>query len=142
MGRALYIPSLWRFLITTNDYFENTLKPFAKKFGITVSQLKVIYFTHKLDKATVGSVAKVSGFARTNTSSMCKKLTKLGFLMRKKSKSDERIVEITLTEEGKKAAEELETAMAEYESTHDVETLKETVELLSAIIAKNERKNL
>ena len=134
MGKSIYMPRLWKLTIKINDCFEKVLKPMCKKYGLTMSQLKIIYFMHKFGAATVGSVAKVTGFAKTNTSAMCKKLHKHGYLSRKKSKKDERIVEIELTREGMTAAEDVENAISEYEGLSSSEDLQSLEALMESVI--------
>jgi len=102
---------LWRLVATANKYLDKVLKPLAKKYGLTPTQLRIIYFTKKPGYSTVGSIAKMTGIACTNASSMCKKLSKMGFLSRRRNKKDERIVEIGLTNEGLNAAKEIEKSL-------------------------------
>jgi len=91
-----------------NEYFEKTIKPVAKKYGMTISQAKALYYVGKIESVTVGKLAKSLGIACTNTSAMCKKLAHMGFLKRKRKPEDERVVDIMLTDEGKNAVSEIE----------------------------------
>nr|WP_283243989.1 MarR family transcriptional regulator [Bianquea renquensis] len=57
---------------------------------------------------TVGSLGKSISVAGGNISAMCKKLEKEGFVMRSRDSADERIVNVTLSEKGKKTIKMIE----------------------------------
>ena len=102
---------LFRLILTANKYLDGKLKPLAKKYGLTLTQIRIIYFTKKLGISTIGTVAKMTGIACTNASSICKKLSHMGFLSRKRNKNDERVVESEVTDEGLSAASESEASV-------------------------------
>lgn len=56
----------------------------------------------------MGSLGKSISVAGGNISAMCKKLEKEGFVMRSRDSADERIVNVTLSEKGKKTIKMIE----------------------------------
>lgn len=112
MAEAIMGFELWRLVSTANKYMDKTMKPLAKKYGLTPTQLRILYFTKKPGLKTIGAIAKMAGIACTNASSICKKLSHMGLLRRTRNESDERIVEIELTQEGHLAACEIEKSLS------------------------------
>lgn len=113
MSEAIIGFELWRLVSTANKYMDKTLKPLAKKYGLTPTQLRILYYIKKPGLKTIGAIAKMAGIACTNTSSICKKLSHMGLLRRTRNESDERIVEVELTDEGHYAACEIEKSLSE-----------------------------
>ncbi|MBQ7033069.1 MAG: MarR family transcriptional regulator [Clostridia bacterium] len=108
MTASAYGASIWRFSRILNDCLSKTLRPIARRYGITQAQAQLIFSVHYDKEATVGTIAQRLGLARTNASAMCKKLAGMGFLRRKRREDDERIVSLTLTENGRSAARAIE----------------------------------
>lgn len=138
MDNVLQAPKFWGFLIKANEYLEKVLKPLTKQYGLTVSQLRIIYFASMLGRAAVGQIAKYAGFARTNTSSMCKKLSKMGFLEKVRGEPDERRVEIVLTESGQRVARSIGETLKDFEDDGKGENLKKATQLLIEVINSGE----
>lgn len=96
---------LWDAVCIINNYYEDLFRPVAADFGLTVNQLRVLYVLHRFGSLGVGELAVTVGMARTNASSLCKKLCKQGFLLRNRNgDGDERQVHVELTPEGNAAA--------------------------------------
>lgn len=77
----------------------------ANKLDLTPLQIKIIIalFSSNQD-VSIGSLGKTIGVTGGNISNICKKLEKKGFVVRKRSEADERVVNVELTEEGIKAS--------------------------------------
>ena len=74
--------ALWDAVDTIHRYYEELFRPVASAFSLTAGQLKVLHTLHRFGALTVGELAGAVGMARTNMSSLCKKLCKQGFLVR------------------------------------------------------------
>ena len=120
--------NVWRALKSLNDFFDEKIKPVAQKHGLTVMQLKLLCTVKSMDRATIGSVAEHTGIAAANASAMCKKLSELGYLIRKRMAEDDRVVCLELTSNGDIAAEE---AGERIEGTYKDDVLRSFWEKLS-----------
>ena len=128
--------SLWRFSKTINDCLDRILQPIIRRYGLTVTQAQLLCSVRKSGSSTVGAIAKTLGLACTNTSAMCKKLSQMGFLHRKRRENDKRIVSIMLTDEGQDAAREIEVYMDRiYASQKKNPNLKELENLMDSLVA-------
>ena len=112
MATSVYGASLWRLSKLLESGLEKVMRPITKRYGLTVTQAQLLYSVWKMGTGTVGSIAKALGLARTNTSSMCKKLAKMGFLKRRRAAEDERVVSIALTDTGQDAVREIELRLS------------------------------
>ncbi|MCI9052555.1 MAG: MarR family transcriptional regulator [Lachnospiraceae bacterium] len=68
--------------------------------GLTHLQLSILLNLKKGTITTVGKLSKELGISQGNASSICKKLEQMGYLKRKRNEQDERVVNLSLTEEG------------------------------------------
>ena len=88
-----------------HHYYEDLFRPVASDFSLTPGQLRILHLLHRYGALSVGELALAAGMARTNMSSLCKKLSKAGFLLRRRgSGGDDRQVLLELTPEGEAAA--------------------------------------
>lgn len=100
---------LWDSVEIIHRYYEDLFRPVAQAFNLTTGQLKVLHTLHRYGALTIGDLASAVGMARANMSSLCKKLTKQGFLLRHRgADGDERQVLLELTPEGESAARQAE----------------------------------
>ena len=84
------------------------LQDTAQELGITTLQLKMIITLYaNKDAVSIGNLGKAIGVTGGNISNICKKLEKQGFVTRLRSEEDERVVNVELTEKGKKAADKV-----------------------------------
>ena len=80
----------------------------ATELEITTLQLKMLITLYSSGKeVSIGNLGKAIGVTGGNISNICKKLEKQGFVNRVRSIDDERVVNVILTESGKKAAEKV-----------------------------------
>lgn len=106
MTNAELQTGLWDAVSVIEHYYEDLMRPVAARFDITVGQLRLLHVLYRFGAMGVGELAQVLGMARTNTSSLCKKLCKRELLIRSRggNAGDERQVFLELTEEGTEAA--------------------------------------
>lgn len=82
------------------------LQDTANELKLTPLQLKmiIILYANKNKEVSIGNLGKAIGITGGNISNICKRLEKQGFVKRKRSEEDERVVNVVLTEEGDRAA--------------------------------------
>ncbi|MCI7238791.1 MAG: MarR family transcriptional regulator [Anaerococcus sp.] len=82
------------------------LQDTANELKLTPLQLKmiIILYANKNKEVSIGNLGKAIGITGGNISNICKRLEKQGFVKRKRSEEDERVVNVVLTEEGNRAA--------------------------------------
>ena len=75
--------------------------PFLKKLGITYTQYIVFMVLWEKDNLTVGEIGGKLFLDNGTLSPVLKKMEAKGFIERTRSKEDERVVRISLTDEGR-----------------------------------------
>ena len=110
-------------LYTTSRMVIKAYQPFLKDLGITYPQYLVMLVLWENDGLTVNSISKRL-YLETNTiTPLLKRMESSGILSRKRSKKDERVVEVFLTKKGqemKKKAEEIPNKLFETLKTDSV----------------------
>ena len=91
---------LWDMVRLTTINLETAFKPIIEIHGLTMMQSRILVAVKECNQATVGTVSRIIDIKSGNASNMCKKLEKEGFIERKRSKQDERVVELILTDKG------------------------------------------
>ena len=79
----------------------NLYTPWLKPLGLTYTQYIVFLVLWEKDGITVGDLCEKLMFDNGTVSPLIKKMQQAGYVEKKRSKEDERVVVITLTEEGK-----------------------------------------
>lgn len=85
------------------------LKEEYEHYHITDMQYSVLSYIQQHPRTTIGSVAKTLHTDAGNMSALCKKLERSGYLIRKKSERDERIVELCTSEQGMHCVQAIST---------------------------------
>ena len=75
--------------------------PFLKPLGLTYTQYIVFLVLWEKDGVSVGEICEKLMLDNGTLSPLLKKMQSAGYIERKRSKSDDRVVVITLTEKGK-----------------------------------------
>ena len=87
-------------LYATSRMVTKAYQPFLKELGITYPQYLVLLVLWEQDGQTVNSISQTL-FLETNTiTPLLKRMEKAGILTRSRSKKDERVVVVSLTEKG------------------------------------------
>ena len=97
--------TIWMLLLQIKDNMEKILQPFGQQHGMTVLQLRILIELKDQESFTISELAKRMSMAVGNVSSLCKKVEREAL--------DERIVHITLSQQGKKLIDELDSWMRE-----------------------------
>ena len=98
---------LWLFYRNVCVTIENLFIPVVTRENLTIPQARILLFIHEATAATVGEVSSAIRMNGGNCSTMCKKLEARGYLQRTRSREDERIVWLKLTEQGKATLERI-----------------------------------
>ncbi len=79
----------------------NLYTPFFSSLGLTYTQYIVFLVLWEKDNETVGDLCKKLFLDHGTLTPLLKKMETLGYISRKRSKQDERIVTVSLTQKGK-----------------------------------------
>ena len=79
--------------------------PYLKELGITYTQYIVFLVLWEKDGITVGEICEKLMLDNGTVSPLLKKMEQAGYITRKRSGSDDRVVLISLTKEGRKLQE-------------------------------------
>lgn len=91
---------------------HKTSDPFANSYS---GQGRVLRLMQRKQKATQKELAEILGMRSQSLGELLGKLEKKGYILRSQSKTDKRVVEITLTELGKTARPEVNNGEFNYE---------------------------
>lgn len=87
---------------------DNLINPIAGRYGLTALQLKmIITLGARETELPIGELGRSVGVSGGNISNICKKLEKDNFLTRQRSKEDERVVYVGLTDHGQAIFDDL-----------------------------------
>lgn len=100
MNFDAYCIRLFKSLYTLKLAMDRTLEAIVRPTGLTSLQAVLLVLISEGYISNVSSLCKELGLSQGNASALCKKLEKDGFLHRQRSKEDERIVILRLTEQG------------------------------------------
>lgn len=90
---------------------DSVFFPIVNKYDLTIIQTQILRQIYDNKNHSIGSLAKIMNIQSGNTSSMCKQLEKKGFLQRNRDKSDERVVNIALTDKGLSTINEIDNIL-------------------------------
>lgn len=93
------------------DHMDLLMEPLAKEEGLTLLQLFVLVSIQCPHMQTIGSLSKELRVGQANTSTLCKKMERDGYLIRERSLHDERIVQLSLSEKGKDIMQRIKRKM-------------------------------
>ena len=110
----------------------NLYTPFLKKLGITYTQYIVFLVLWEQDGITVGDLCKRLYLDNGTVTPLLKKLEKAGYIRRERSKDDERIVMVYLTDSGKAFRTQVEEIPGQVGSCMTLEE-KEAAQLYSLL---------
>lgn len=93
--------AVWGYTRKIAENMDCIISPVSYECGLTMLQTRILIELHHYGPHTVGSLADSICVAGANISAMCKKLEAQGLLERVRSREDERVVQVALTELGK-----------------------------------------
>ena len=138
-----YLSELCKSYYDLKYSFYKIIEVMCKDEGLTVLQTMMLFLIRSEGSVSVGDLSNYFNITHSNASTLCKKLEKDELLSRKRSRTDERTVLITVTEKGSDMLDRmLERGKAFAGSINDVpqerldfilSTMKEASALLSKI---------
>ena len=103
---------IWDLMRSISHGIDTTLRVIVDGFGVTMVQMRVLVELQHCQTCTIGDLADAMGSAPGNASAMCKTLEKKGLVTRTRNPEDERIVLVTLTEQGKGLLQDIESELS------------------------------
>lgn len=94
---------------TASHAFNRVYKPLLDKLGLTYPQYLAMVCLWEEDGQTVGGLGEKLFLESSTLTPLLKRLEMAGYIHRERSKQDERVVVLRLTEEGKRLKERAET---------------------------------
>ena len=112
---------LWNRTNRIRSALVHLTEPFLHGLGLTPMQAMVLYAVQNQENANVGSLCTLLECAQGNMSNLCKRLEKDGFLSRRRSLSDERVVLLSLTPKGLDAISRINSGLADADRYFDAQ---------------------
>ena len=118
--------------------------PYLKPLGLTYTQYLVFLVLWEKDEISVNEIGEKLMLDNGTLSPLLKKMEQAGYIKRKRSRQDERVVEITLTEEGKTLQEKAKDVPAQVSDCIDLppEKAQTLYALLYELLENQKKKNL
>lgn len=111
MELVLFRNGIWDMLRTINEDIDKVFRPLADAQHITMIQMRLLIELYRGGNHTIGSLAKAISLTGGNASAMCKRLETEGYLKRVRGISDERVVNLRLTELGERTVSKIEACL-------------------------------
>ncbi|WP_322043653.1 MarR family transcriptional regulator [Paraburkholderia sp. J67] len=111
-GKVGVVPSLGYFLSTARNVLATRMDRAVAPLGLTSSQIGVILLLWFERARTPNEMSRVLSYDTGSMTRMLDRLEKKGFLERKRSHADRRVVELELTPLGRHAAQQLPDLIA------------------------------
>ena len=118
--------------------------PYLKPLGLTYTQYLVFLVLWEKDGISVTEIGEKLMLDNGTLSPLLKKMEQAGYIKRKRSREDERVVEITLTEAGKVLQEKAKDVPAQVSDCIDLppEKAQTLYALLYELLENQKKKNL
>jgi DNA-binding MarR family transcriptional regulator len=94
---------------TASHAFNRVYKPLLDELGLTYPQYLAMVCLWEEDSQTVGGLGEKLFLESSTLTPLLKRLETAGYIRRERSRQDERVVMLRLTEEGKRLKERAET---------------------------------
>lgn len=99
--------ALYLFVREMDQGLDSLFVPILNHEGLTPIQAQLLFEVGRCGRMSVGEVARLSRDNSGNCSTLCKRMERNGFLVRERSRNDERRVELRLTPKGEETLERL-----------------------------------
>lgn len=104
---------VWGYTRKITENLDSVFSPVSEEYGLTMLQTRILVELYNYGPHTIGSLADSICVAGTNISAMCKKLEAQDLLERARSREDERVVQVALTEVGKETVQKIDASFNE-----------------------------
>lgn len=105
-------PSLGYYLSTARNVLATRIDRAVAPLGLTSSQIGIILLLWFERARTPNEMSRVLSYDTGSMTRMLDRLERKGFLVRQRSQSDRRVVELALTDQGRDAAQQLPELVA------------------------------
>lgn len=143
MDFAKYREEMNQTIVELSFHFHTMMKRFTDKIGITPVQYHILSKIGENQIRTVGELSGILQMDSGNMSSMCKKLEKSELLVRTRSQTDERIVELSLSDKGRKIVTKMNAVQDQKyhellgrEGDTELENFKEVLQQINVMFGK------
>lgn len=106
---------IWPLLQSVKISLFKIAEPIAQRQNLTPLQVFLLYSIKHRCISNIGSVCRILAINQSNASTMCKRLEKEGYIMRSRGPDDERVVTLTLTEQGNAVINRLDENFASHQ---------------------------
>lgn len=127
MDISRFMDIIWDYTKKISENTQSLVSPLCEENGLTIIQARALIQLHKAESHTIGSLAECMQAAGGNMSSMCKKLESMGLLERIRSKDDERVVRVMLTDQGRHVVKRIGSSLEKQVSEYIVNETEETL---------------
>lgn len=137
---------MWSVMFQVKSGMQKFVEPIVQSEGLSMIQTYILMGLSMGTITNIGSLCKELGINQGNVSTMCKQMEKAGLIKRIRSKEDERIVTLSLTEEGNSKLQKLQARADELETVFEqvpsekleaiINGMHELSELLKMLSAK------
>lgn len=131
MEKSEVLSNAYRQMLELSQLIQHIFKGATKDMDLTKTQFLMMKLIQSKGSITIGQIAKYCEMDQGNTSSVCKKLEKKGWVARKRNPEDERVVLVSLTEQGEQYLKEIECYA--YEKAEGAIALMEEAEIQNLI---------
>jgi DNA-binding MarR family transcriptional regulator len=129
-------------LYTTSMAVTRLYKPMLDRMGITYPQYLVLAALGEQDGLTVGSIAERLSLESSTVTPPLKRMEQAGLVVRRRSKEDERLVNVYLTDEGRTLLMEsrcLGDALVERSKMSELQVQELNVQMQSLLSAVSDK---
>lgn len=91
---------------TLKNKLRRIVEPLAQAEKLTIMQVHCLLLISQ-EEMTIGSLSEQLTAGQANTSTLCKKLEKAGYITRVRAPEDERVVKLALTGQGEETLERI-----------------------------------
>lgn len=115
---------------------EQIWVPFLKQYDLTLAQINILYQLTQVEKSSISELARF-GYMHISSAQNCtKKLCNRGLLKIEKAKTDSRITNVYLTQEGLKFIESMQNNLPDMDLVSNRNT-KEDINHLVVLLLQN-----
>lgn len=98
---------MWPIMYQVKSGMQKFVEPIVQSEGLSMIQTYILFGLAEGTITNISSLCKEFGINQGNVSTMCKQMEKAGLIKRNRSSEDERIVTLSLTEQGKQTLQRL-----------------------------------
>jgi Transcriptional regulators len=100
MDNVDFKSEIWSIMYIMKSKVQKLIDPLIQAEGLTMIQVHILFGICCGKITNVGSICREFGLNQGNGSTLCKNMEKDGLIVRDRSKEDERVVKLSITDEG------------------------------------------